>query len=169
MVVGFYYFQDGQELISAIDEQIERDIQLKGEYFLADAVNLMLGNGLKMRTEKVDVWLDAGTPESLLETNRYLLEHNQDNSLAAQKRGSFQVVPPVFVHPKANIKNSVIGPHVSIGADCEIKNCRIKNSIFEDQACADGVILKDSLIGRNAQLEGRWKIINAGDDTKLSV
>jgi len=169
VVVGFYYFQDGQELISAIDEQMERDIQLKGEYFLADAVNLMLDKGFKMRPEKVDIWLDAGTPESLLETNRYLLEHKQDNSLDAQKRGSFQVIPPVFVHPKANVKNSVLGPYVSIGADCEIDNCRIKNSIFEDQACADGVILKDSLIGRNAQLQGRWKIINAGDDTQLSV
>ena len=169
VVVGFYYFQDGAELISAIDEQMEKDIQLKGEYFLADAVNLMLDKGFKMRPEKVDVWLDAGTPESLLETNRYLLEHKQDNSLEAEKRGTFQVVPPVFVHPRANIKNSVIGPYVSVGADCEIDNCRIKKSIFEDQPCADGVILTDSLIGRDAQLQGRWKIINAGDDTQLSV
>jgi glucose-1-phosphate thymidylyltransferase len=33
-----------------------------------------------MRTEKVNIWLDAGTPESLLETNRYLLENGHNNS-----------------------------------------------------------------------------------------
>ena len=73
-VVGFYYFQSAEDLVSAIEEQMQRDLQLKGEYFLADAVNIMLERGLNMRTEKVDVWLDAGTPEALLETNRYLLE-----------------------------------------------------------------------------------------------
>ena len=33
-----------------------------------------------MRTQPVEIWLDAGTPEALLETNRYLLEHGLDNS-----------------------------------------------------------------------------------------
>ncbi len=73
-VVGFYYFKEAEALLSAIDEQIKRDLQLNGEFFLADAVNIMLERGLQMRTHKVDIWLDAGTPEALLETNRYLLE-----------------------------------------------------------------------------------------------
>lgn len=168
-VVGFYYFNDGDELRTAINQQMERDIQLKGEYFLVDAVNIMLEDGLKMRTQKVDVWLDAGTPETLLETNRYLLEHNHDNSQEFLNRVDYQVVPPVFIHPEADIQNSVIGPHVSIGSDCKIRNSIIKNSIFEDQSRATGVILENSLIGRNAKLEGKWKIIHAGDDTKLWV
>jgi glucose-1-phosphate thymidylyltransferase len=79
-VVGFYYFKDGSQLLAAIEEQMERNIQLKNEFFLADAVNIMLEQGLKMRTQPVTVWLDAGTPETLLETNRYLLDHNRDNS-----------------------------------------------------------------------------------------
>ena len=82
-VVGFYYFKDSQALVSAIDEQIRRDLQLKGEFYLADAINIMLEKGLKMHTQQVDVWLDAGTPEALLETNRYLLEHGKDNSAEA--------------------------------------------------------------------------------------
>ena len=41
-VVGFYYFQEGQDLISAIDEQMARDMRLRGEFFLADAINIML-------------------------------------------------------------------------------------------------------------------------------
>jgi glucose-1-phosphate thymidylyltransferase len=79
-VVGFYYFRSSEDLISAIEEQMKLDVQLKGEYFLVDAINLMLERGLSMRTERVDVWLDAGTPEALLETNRYLLENGHSNS-----------------------------------------------------------------------------------------
>jgi glucose-1-phosphate thymidylyltransferase len=169
VVVGFYFFREGGELIAAIEEQMKRDIQLKGEFFLADAINIMLERGLEMRPETVDVWLDAGTPQTLLETNRYLLENGCDNTTEASRRAEFQVVPPVFVHPSARIQNAVVGPFVSIGAECQIQDCVIKNSIFEEQSRADGVILEGSLIGRNAQLEGRWKVINAGDDTVLTV
>ena len=49
-VVGFYYFAHAEDVIAAIEEQMRRDIQIKGEYFLADAVNIMLEQGLKMRT-----------------------------------------------------------------------------------------------------------------------
>ena len=41
-VVGAYYFADGQALLAAIEEQFKRNVQLKGEYFLTDAINIML-------------------------------------------------------------------------------------------------------------------------------
>jgi glucose-1-phosphate thymidylyltransferase len=80
VLVGFYYFPSAENLLSAIEEQMEKGIMTKGEYYLADAVNLMLQSGLQMRTQKVDVWLDAGVPETVLETNRYLLDNGRGNS-----------------------------------------------------------------------------------------
>ena len=77
-VVGCYYFQEAENLISAIEEQVARSISLNSEYYMADAINIMLDHGLKMRTENVDIWLDAGTPEALLDTNQYLLEHSRE-------------------------------------------------------------------------------------------
>ena len=174
-VVGFYYFQKAEDLISAIEEQMRRNIQLKGEYFLADAVNIMLERGLKMRTEKVDVWLDAGTPESLLETNRYLLEHGCDNSSLPNpdQGGSTHVgvvtIPPVFIHPTAHVENSVIGPYASIGAECQVKSSIIRNSILEDGAQVLDVIFDSSLIGRKALIQRRPGIINAGDLTVITL
>ena len=47
-VVGCYYFPDADELFSAIVEQIERKIALKGEYFLVHAINILLKSGFKM-------------------------------------------------------------------------------------------------------------------------
>ena len=38
-VVGFYYFKSSEDLIAAIEEQMRLDVQLKGEYFLVDAIN----------------------------------------------------------------------------------------------------------------------------------
>jgi len=168
-VVGFYYFRSAEDLISAIEEQMRRGLQLNGEYFLADAVNILLERGLKMRTEKVDIWLDAGTPETLLETNRYLLENSHNNSAEAARRENMVVIPPVFVHSTAEVENSIIGPYVSIGAGARVTSSIIRNSILEDEAQVTDVILESSLIGRRAHIQRRAGTINAGDNTVVSL
>ncbi len=169
VLVGFYYFKEAKDLLSAIDEQIIRDKQLKGEFYLADAVNIMLERGLKMRTQNVDVWLDAGTPEALLETNRYLLENGKDNSDEARQQDGVVVIPPVFIHPSAQVSNSIIGPNVSIGAGCVVEHSIIAESILEDEASTMNVILEASLVGRRAVLRRRTAIINAGDNTEVML
>jgi len=166
-VVGFYYFKQSEDLIAAIDEQMKRGLQLKGEFFLADAVNIMLEGGLKMRTQSVEVWLDAGTPEALLETNRYLLEHGKDNSRDWVQKPEVVVIPPVFIHPTAQVCKSIIGPNVSLGAGCRVEHSIVQDSILEDEAQTTGVILENSLVGRRALLTHRAGIVNAGDNTEV--
>jgi len=166
-VVGFYYFRSAEALISAIEEQMQRGLELKGEYFLADAINIMLERGLKMRTEKVDVWLDAGTPETLLETNRYLLSNGRGNNHLAAAREGVVVIPPVFIHPTAEVINSIIGPYVSIGAGCRVERSILSDSILEDEARVTDVILENSMVGRQAHIQRRAGMINAGDQTQV--
>ncbi|MCD6356911.1 MAG: nucleotidyltransferase family protein, partial [Anaerolineaceae bacterium] len=108
VVVGFYYFKKGTLLMDAIRKQMDAGISLKGEYFLADAINIMIKNGARMRVEPVDVWLDAGKPDTLLKTNRYLLENGNDNSREAANFEKVTIIPPVYIHPKAKIRNSII-------------------------------------------------------------
>lgn len=169
VVVGFYYFNDSRALLSAIDEQMRRNIQLKGEFFLADAINIMLERGLKMRTQSVDVWLDAGTPEALLETNRYLLKNGRDNSAEALKHPNVVIIPPVFIHPTAIVQESILGPNVSLGAGCHVQHSIIRESILEDEAQASNIILENSLVGRRAHLSRRPGVINAGDNTEVTL
>lgn len=163
-VVGFYYFENGSDLIAAIEEQMDRRITLKDEFFLADAVNIMLEKGLKMRTQKVDAWLDAGVPEALLETNRYLLEHGRENSTECSCEGT-TIIPPVFIHETAKIRSSVIGPHVSIAANCEIENAIIRNSILEEDTRVKRFILEDSILGRQVEVQGQALRLNLGDNS----
>ena len=101
-VVGCYYFQEAEDLVSAIETQIERNVALKNEFYLADAINIMLERGLNMRTEKVDTWLDAGTSEALLETNAYLLEHGQDKQRHISG-GRFDHHPPRSTSTPAHV------------------------------------------------------------------
>lgn len=167
-VVGFYYFKDSWPLISAIETQMEEGIAINGEFFLADAINIMLKRGLKMSVRRVDVWLDAGTPEALLESNRYLLENGSDNSAEALKRPGVVVIPPVFIHPTAEVEYSVIGPHTSLGAHCKVYSSIIRDSILAEAAEVSDAILENSLVGRRAQIKRRAGVINAGDQTTLS-
>jgi len=169
VVVGCYYFKDGAELVKAVDQQIEQDIQLKGEFFLADAINLMLEGGSKMTIQPVEVWLDTGTIEATLETNRFLLEHGKDNSTEAAKIPGLQLIFPVFIHPSAKINNSIIGPHVSVSADCVIQNTIISNSIVDEGSEIRNTSLQDSFIGRNTKVDGTPKTINIGDNSILHI
>jgi glucose-1-phosphate thymidylyltransferase len=168
VVVGFYYFKHAEDLLAAIAEQMERDIQLKGEYFLADAVNIMLEQGLKMSTKIVDVWLDAGVPATMLETNRYLLEHGGDNSTEATRPG-VAIIPPAFIHPTAQVTQAVIGPHTSIGPKATISDSIIRNTIVEDEAIIRGAILEEALVGRKAEISGHAHKLNIGDNATLNL
>lgn len=171
-VVGCYYFKSGEALISAIEEQFRRKVERKGEYFLTDAINILLERGAKMRTQSVDVWLDTGTIEATLETNKYLLEHGRENNVQSVKRKNVKFVLPVFVHETAEIADSTIGPYASIGAGCKIKDSRIENSILEAEVQVEAAALKGSLIGRQARVQGRGAdeapmTLNIGDNSSV--
>ena len=173
-VVGCYYFKRGEALISAIEEQFRRNVERKGEYFLADAINIMLERGAQFRTHKVSVWLDTGTIEATLETNRYLLEHGRESNPQNVKRNDVKVVPPVFIHETAEVANSTIGPHVSIGANCQISDSKIENSILEEEVEVNAAALSGSFIGRQAKVEGRGAegqpiMLNVGDNSSVKM
>jgi glucose-1-phosphate thymidylyltransferase len=164
-LVGFYFFREGSELMKAIETQVDQKISLNNEYFLTDAINVMLATDTNFRTQEVEVWLDAGKLDALLETNQYLLSHGNDNSQVAAKRTGVSIVPPVFVHPQAIIKECVVGPHVSIAKDCQLEHAIISNSILEEGVKVKNFILENSLLGRNAIIEGRAESFNVGDNS----
>ena len=163
-LVGFYYFKEAERLVRAIEDQMESGTQLRGEFYLADAINVMLDQDMKMRIETVDVWKDCGKPDALLETNRYLLDNQRDNTQEASRREGVIVIPPVFIHPSAEVSESVIGPHASIGPQCVIQRSIVSDSILEAGAHVQESILVESIIGREARVLGQSRRLNIGDD-----
>ena len=74
VVVGCYYFKSAEKLLAAIEDQMQRGIMLKGEYFLTDTISIMIERGAKVRTQEISTWLDTGTIEATLDTNKLLLD-----------------------------------------------------------------------------------------------
>jgi glucose-1-phosphate thymidylyltransferase len=167
-VVGMYYFKHGEDLIAAIDEQMQKGVVTKKEFYLTDAIGLMLQKGLKMRTVEVDEWLDAGVPETVLETNRRLLDMRRDNSTEAGKRSGVNIRPPVHVHPSASVENSTLGPYVSVGRDCVVRNSTITDAILEAGVTVEDSTLRDSILGERSQVRGVKGSVNVGDDSKVT-
>ncbi|MBX3047263.1 MAG: hypothetical protein KF698_09725 [Anaerolineales bacterium] len=166
-VVGIYYFKRGEDLMAAIDEQMEKGVVTKNEYFLADAIDIMLKKGLRMRTEVVGEWLDAGLPDTVLETNQKLLEKGRDNSGQVGHEG-VTLHPPVYIHPSATVENSELGPYVSIGAGSSVRNSRIEDAVVERDVVIEDSQLKHSLIGERSQVRGVRGQVNVGDDSSVS-
>ncbi len=165
-MIGMYYYADGPLLMRACEDLMAKRIQTKGEFFLTDAANLMIDQGARFVTRAVDTWLDTGKPETVLETNRHLLSNGSDNS-ADWQCSTCVIVPPVNIHPTAQIEESVIGPYATIGDHCHIRRAIIQNSIIEAGAVIEDTILDQSLIGREATVIGRPRKFNVGDTTSV--
>lgn len=165
VVVGCYYFKDGQALVNAIQEQIKRNISLKGEYFLVDAINILLETNMVMRTEQVRVWLDAGTSEALLDTNRYLLEHGRSNVSQSIFQDDNIIIPPVFIHPDARLTTSIIGPYASVGAGAVIQSSLIRDSILSPGVHITNTHLEGSILGHDVVMNGMMGKFNLGDNS----
>jgi glucose-1-phosphate thymidylyltransferase len=169
VVVGFYYFKSGDRLMKAIEEQVKRRISLKGEYFVTDTINVMLEDGAIFTTKSVETWLDAGTRDATLETNRYLLERGNDNSVDAARHGGVKVIPPVFIPADARLEGCTIGPYVSIAEGVELHNVTARDSIIERGAKVEESTLTHSHLGRDVVIKGAKGSLNIGDNSIVDL
>jgi glucose-1-phosphate thymidylyltransferase len=170
VIAGCYYYREGEELIAAIEEQFKRNISLKNEFFLADAMTIMIERGAKIRVHEINTWLDTGTIDATLDTNTILLD--KLGSQVGKFTGSnVEIIDPVTIHESAQISNSKIGPHASIGANCKIENSTISESIIEPGCEIQDAALNRSLVGRQAKVKGRGDEqviqLNVGDNSEV--
>jgi len=168
VVIGMYYIKNSIALMRASQELMDRNIQTKGEYFLVDALNLMIEAGFKFRTQTVDVWEDCGKPETVLHTNRYLLEHGHDNS-AEHHGDGYLVIPPVNIASTAIIEASVIGPYATVSDGCCITGSIIRDSIIDEDARIEDTTLDQSLIGKGALVKSKYYRLNVGDSSSVDL
>jgi glucose-1-phosphate thymidylyltransferase len=162
-VVGVYSIQDSGALYDALDSIIASGKRTKGEFQLTDALNRMIGQGIVIKAFEVEGWYDCGKPETLLETNRALLDMA---SPRPEVPGSI-VVPPVHMASDVQMEQSIIGPHVSIAGGSIVRRSIVKNSIIGENALVEDALLESSLIGDNAVVRGMFKKLNVGDSSEI--
>jgi len=162
-IVGLYWITRPADLLAAIDVIMRKDLKTKGEFQLTDALEEMRRSGGKISTFTVDGWYDCGKPETLLATNRHLL----DAVPSDVRLPGVVVIPPVFIAPSAKISNSVIGPYATIAEGVQISDSIVRNSIVGEEAKVAMTLLENSIVGGNAAVTGSFKRINIGDSSEI--
>lgn len=165
-VIGIYYVKRMGDLYEAIEEQIRRDISLKGEFYIADAFQLMIDGGKKVVSLPVTEWEDCGNPSVLLSTNRYLLDRAGSTD---EQRGTAMILAPSAVAADAVLERSVIGPYASIASGVTIRDSVVRDTIVEAGATITSAVIEHSLIGRKARISGSPSRLNVGDTSEVSV
>lgn len=162
-IVGLYWITNPKRLLSSIESIMKSDLKTKGEFQLTDALQHMLQAGEKITTFDVEGWYDCGKPETLLTTNRHLLERSAGNVTLP----GVVIVPPVFIAPSAKISDSVIGPHATIADGVHVSDSIVRNSILGNDCTVRRALLENSIIGSNAFVSGSFKRINIGDSSEI--
>jgi len=168
-IVGIYYIVRSGLLFECLDKIITRGHRTAGEFQLTDALEKMLKRGEKMRTFTVEGWYDCGKPETLLETNRILLElkHRDLAGVCAHRFPTSIINPPVYIAPTAVVDNSIVGPHVAVADGSVIRNSIVTNSILSTYALVQNMILTESIVSDRAKIEGESYRLNVGDSSEI--
>ena len=114
---------------------------------------------------KVKKWFDCGRVSVLLEANQYFLEKFSKGKIATRKTSI--VIPPCFIHKSVQLENCVIGPYVSVGKNCNLKDVAVKRSIINRGASIKNIVLSDSLIGKDASLRDKARRMNIGEKSEI--
>jgi glucose-1-phosphate thymidylyltransferase len=165
MIAGLYYFQNPPLLRECLEELVATNKRTKNEYQLTDALQMMIERGEKFATFPLQGWYDCGKPETLLSTNRALL----DKKSQSRALSNTVVREPVFIAETADVENAILGPYATIGAGTRVRNAIIHDSIIGDEAHVENIILHGSIIGNNARVHGSMRQINVGDSSEVKL
>ena len=167
-IMGTYFVREGRDLIAAIEEQMARDQMLQGEFFLADAFNLMLERGARFTTQRMTIWQDCGVPDFHLETNRWLLTNGSDNSSTTTARLiNSTVFPPVHLADDAVIENSTVGPYAVVETGCTVIDSKLTDTIVMANTRIRDSHLYRSLVGERTTVQGVAGSISISDDSTV--
>lgn len=168
-LVGFYYIKETKQLFDALEHNIQHNVRNNNEFYLTDALQKMISDGIRLKSFKIDSWYDVGKKDILLETNCILLKKLGDKAGNKGTSDNAIIIPPVQIAPGAVIKHSIIGPNVSIGENTLIQHSIIKNSIIGSYSKLEHVVLHSSLIGSDSCITGLSQSLNIGDNTEIDL
>ncbi len=150
-VVGCYLIRNSTLLAQSLVRLVEQDRRAHGEYWLVDALQLMIDAGERMRTFPITHWYDCGTPEALLRANRDLLTLEEPPAPVLPEA---VLIPPVAISREARVSRSVIGPFVSVGAGAQISGAVLRDCIVHPNAVIADAVVVGAVVGEEAEVIG---------------
>lgn len=171
-VIGIYYFKDVAILKEKLQDILDENVMNGGEYQINDGIKRMMANGKVFKTGTVDEWMDCGNKDITIETNQRMLgflkaDGNEQLVATTVTLENAHIIEPCFVGENVVLKNTTIGPFVSIGNGSVITNSTIKNSLIQTNAAIKNANLDNAMIGNHVQYDGNFTSISIGDYSVL--
>jgi glucose-1-phosphate thymidylyltransferase len=142
----------------------------RGELEITDAIQWLVDQGLRVRTEVLDGWwIDTGKLTPLLEANRLILETLErridgtvdeaselDGRIVLEAGGRIvrsRIRGPAVIGAGTTVTDSFVGPFSAIGRDCVIEGSEIEHSVILDNCrVLQAGRLEDSLLGHHVEV-----------------
>jgi glucose-1-phosphate thymidylyltransferase len=163
--IGLYFIKNWKLLYEGIDYVLTQP-QNKGEYYLTDAFQYMIDKGAKIKVIDVEGWYDAGKLDTLLDTNRTVLEKGAARRPSHVEMG-VTIHDPVYIEDNVTLSQSVIGPNVSIGAGSTIEGTTLTDTIVGKNCTVKGSTLHHSLIGDDVFIAGLHGELTVSDHSEI--
>jgi glucose-1-phosphate thymidylyltransferase len=168
-LVGIYKVKESKMLFECLEDNITQGLKSHGEFTITDALDCMIQKGAHFRSFKVDSWFDAGKRETLLESNATLLKKFGGSLMSTQAYENTVIIQPVRIGKGCDIRNSIIGPNVTIGDNTTVDSSIIKNSIIGSFSNLFDIVLDYSIIGSDTGIRGETRTLNIGDNTDIDL
>ena len=164
--IGLYYMRDWRLLFEGIAHTLASEPGPSDEFYLTDAFQYMVDQGAKIQVAPVDGWYDCGKAETLLDTNRYLLEGGRagvDDSATVE--GS-NLIEPVRVEDGALVMGCTLGPNVTVESGARIEGSTLVDTMVGNDAVIEWSDLRGSLIGSHSRVRafrGQLSVVDHSD------
>jgi glucose-1-phosphate thymidylyltransferase len=149
--IGLQYVRDWRTLFDGIEHVLKSPPGKGGEFYLTDAFQYMVDRGKKLSVSEVGGWYDCGKVDTLLETNEHLLKHGRGRKPKAEP--GVRIQEPVRIEEGVTLKNSTIGPNVTIEAGSSIEGSTIANSILGKGVKVKDAQVKGSVVGDKQKID----------------
>ena len=169
-VVGIYYFKDISIIRDELKIHLNENLSQGKEYLLNYGIERMIKNKKVFKSQEIETWMDCGTPRLLIESAKKIMNSqiNSEVNNSFAKTSNVKIKPPVFIGKNVKIKDSEIGPFVSIGDDTDISNSNIESTLIYNSVKVSNADIKNSILGAYSIYDGSNKEIFLGDYSQIN-
>lgn len=170
-VIGIYYFKDVAVLKKELQYVLDNNIIQGDEYQINDGIKRMMADGKIFKTGTVSEWMDCGNKEVTVETNQRMLGflHEAKEELISKniRLENANIIEPCYIGEGVVIKNSTVGPFVSLGKNTIVEDSTVKNSLIQTESVIRNANLDNAMIGNYAIFDGKFSNVSIGDYSEL--
>ena len=163
--IGLYYIRDWKLLFKGIRATMEGPKGKSGEYYLTDAFQYMIDHGAKIRVEEVTGWYDCGQLETLIDTNRWVLENGRSRSPDGSR--SVRITEPVRIEEGVTLSECEIGPNVTVETGSVLRNAKLRDTLVGRSTTIEDSDLHDSMIGDDVVVRGVNGVVSIGSNSQV--